>query len=200
MGNLVVAICKGKIFILKNINFDVQQLHTLDIPEQLGTSRSVALQSMKPNQILVSHDHVVNFWDLRLNEQKNPVMTLNTALVVDMVASDSILLTVGSVNCPGLILWNLESGQKIKSLLVENIFYAVRLKGNHLLLNGSSQLRFVMNFENLSLHHCVSSLVDGDSECEDEDICDISQTKHFMVKAEMETGSFGEHPSFRLAY
>ena len=79
------------------------------------------------------------------------------------------------------------SGQKIKSLLVENIFFAVRLKGNHLLLNGNFQLRYVINFENLSLDQCESSFVDGDSECEE--ICDVSQTKFFMVKVEMETGS-----------
>ena len=94
----------------------------------------------------------------------------------------------------GFTLWNLVSGQKIKSLLVENIFFAVRLKGNHLLLNGNSQLRYVINFENLSLDQCGSSFVDGDSECEE--ICDVSQTKFFMVKVEMETGSKMGKPCF----
>jgi len=183
-GKLVVAICKGNIFILTSFNFDVLPLHNLDIPEQLGTSRSVAHQSINPSQFLVSHDHVVNCWDLMVNKNY-PVMTFNTGLVVDMVARHNILFTVGSMHCPGFTLWNLVSGQKIKSLLVENIFFAVRLKGNHLLLNGNSQLRYVINFENLSLDQCESSFVDGDSECEE--ICDVSQTKFFMVKASHES-------------
>ena len=193
----IFVLSRSNIYVLhKKDDFQITPFASLSCPESLGTVRSVVNYKTE-SQFLTGHDREVLVWDLE-QDPSSPLRSIKTDLAVDIVRKDNVLITVGSLNVPGVHLWNIDTGAKIKTVKCDEetqaywskgIFFKLRLGGNHILVQGnylygmqgkSHHFHGVLNFNDCSLTQYDIMLKDYNGI----EHCDISKSKAFFLDTE----------------
>ena len=189
----IFVLSRSKIYVLhKNADFEIVPFASVTCPESLGTVRSV-VDYKKESQFLSAHDREVLVWDLD-QDSAGPLRSIETDLVVDIARKDGVLSTVGSLQVPGVHLWNIDTGARIKlvncnqetqTYLSRGIFFMLKLKGNHILVQGN--YLYGMQSKNHFLHGVLNIKDYNLTLCKDDhgfEHCDISQSKSFFMDTE----------------
>jgi len=186
-GNHIYVISKFKIFIFKNLDFDIVRIAVLDLQNELGTTRTVFSEGNNNGlMFFTAHDHCVKTWNLEEDDQK-AIKTLRTGLVVDMVVVGNILITVGSLNSVGVTFWDLEEGVRLQNLMPKGFFYEVKLRNNHMILKGNLVIRSLIDMSQPSLeYNDASSTIDHEH-------VDISPTKAVLLDFDSGTLIFRDY-------
>ena len=191
----IFVLSRSNIFVLhKNDDFKITPFASLSCLETLGTVRSVVSYKTE-SQFLTGHDREVLVWDLD-QDPSSPLRSIQTDLAVDIARRDNVLITVGSLHVPGVHLWNIETGERITTVKCDEetraywskgIFFKLRLKGNHILVQGNylygiyaknHHFHGVLNVNDYSLTLCMALWDCGIEHC------DISMSKAFFLDTE----------------
>ena len=189
----IFVLSRSNIFVLqKNVDFKVTPFASLSCLGSLGTVRSVVNYKTE-SQFLTGHDREVLVWDLD-QDHSSPLRSIQTDLAVDIARKDNVLITVGSLHVPGVHLWNIDTGEKIKTVKCDEetrsywskgIFFKLRLKGNHILVQGN--YLYGIYAKNHHFHGVLNTNDYSLTLCKDDygiEHCDISQSKAFFLDTE----------------
>ena len=189
----IFVLSRSNIYVLhKNADCQITHFASVTCPESLGTVRSV-VDYKSETQFLSGLDREVLVWDLD-QDCSSAIRSIETDLVVDIARKDNVLITVGSLQVPGMHLWNIETGARIKlvncnqethTYLSRGIFFKLKLKGNHILVQGN--YLYGMQSKNHYLHGVLNIKDYNLTLCKDDhgvEHCDISQSKSFFMDTE----------------
>ena len=135
-----------KVFLFKLDDKRLVKLNFVKIGIELGTTRTI--ESDRNNLFFTGHDQTVQVWEVG---KEKPLRYFSTGLVVDMVLKKNTLLTVGSHQNPGVNFWNITSGTKLITVLLENGgFEQITLGVNQILLKGLKYVFLAADFDDFA--------------------------------------------------